>query len=70
MKNAESKKLITGNLVLWIFAALLYPLAHWIPTGSGEPPKIFELLIPIIIILFGFASTNFLKAAITGRAPE
>ncbi len=64
MKNSNPNSLIRCNLALWFVAALLYPLAHWIPTGSGAPPKIFEVLVPLITILFGLASTSFLQGAL------
>ena len=70
MNKPNSKKLIIGNIVLWLFAALIYPISHWIPTGSGMPPKIFEVLIPVIVILMGFASTSFLRAAIRMGSSE
>jgi len=70
MKKPNSKSMVVGNMVLWLFAALLYPLAHWVPTGSGVPPKIFELLIPVIVILMGFASTSFLRVAFKGGNGE
>ena len=70
MKKPNSKGMVVGNMVLWVFAALLYPLAHWVPTGSGVPPKIFELLIPVIVILMGFASTSFLRVAFKGGNGE
>ena len=70
MQNTNSKRLITGNIVLWLFAALVYPVSHWIPTGSGSPPKIFEVLIPVIVIMMGLASTSFLRVALRKGGSE
>jgi uncharacterized membrane protein (DUF4010 family) len=52
------------NLVFWIVAMLLHPLVRMLPTESGAPPKIFELLIPVLFILLGGGSTYLLKAAL------
>ena len=64
MKTSEKKKLITINVALWIVAVLLHPLVRILPTGSGSPPKIFELLIPIFFFMLAGASTYLLSAAI------
>ena len=64
MKTSEKKKLITINVALWIVAVLLHPLVRILPTGSGSPPKIFELLIPIFFLMLAGASTYLLSAAI------
>ncbi|MCX6849233.1 MAG: hypothetical protein NTY98_09965 [Verrucomicrobia bacterium] len=64
MTKVQAKKIITVNLALWIVALLLHPLFRMLPTGSGTPPKIFELLIPIFFIMLAGASTYLLKAAI------
>ena len=34
------------------------------PTGSGSPPKIFEMVIPVFFIMLAGGSTDLLKAAI------
>jgi hypothetical protein len=52
------------NLALWLVALLLRPLVQMLPTGSGAPPKMFELLMPIFFIMLAGASTYLLKAAI------
>lgn len=57
-------KMITVNLAFWIVAMLLHPLAHLLPTESGAPPKVLELLIPVLFILLAGGSTYLLKAAI------
>lgn len=64
MTQAQAKKTIAVNLALWFFAMLLRPLIQMLPTGSGAPPKIFELLIPIFFIMLAGASTYLLKTAI------
>jgi uncharacterized membrane protein (DUF4010 family) len=64
MSKTQAKKTITVNLAFWIVAMLLHPLAGMLPTGSGDPPKIYELLLPIIFILLAGGSTYLLKTAI------
>lgn len=64
MNKVQARKIITVNLAFWIVAMLLHPLVRILPTGSGAPPKIFELLIPIIFILLAGGSTYLLKAAV------
>lgn len=64
MTATQAKKIIVVNLAFWIVAMLLHPLVRLLSTGSGDPPKIFELLIPIFFILLAGGSTYLLKAAI------
>jgi hypothetical protein len=64
MTTTQAKKIIVVNLAFWIVAMLLHPLVRLLSTGSGDPPKIFELLIPIFFILLAGGSTYLLKAAI------
>jgi hypothetical protein len=64
MTPSEAKKIIAVNLAFWLVAMLIHPLIRLLPTGSGSPPKIFELLVPLFFILLAFGSTYLLKAAI------
>ena len=64
MTTSQAKNIIVVNLAFWIVAMLLHPLVQLLSTGSGDPPKIFELLIPIFFILLAGGSTYLLKAAI------
>ena len=64
MKASEKKKLITINLAVWIVAILTHPLVQMLPTGSGSPPKIFSLLIPMFFLMLAGVSTYLLNAAI------
>jgi hypothetical protein len=57
MKTSEKKKLITINLAVWIIAMLTHPLIQMLPTGSGTPPKIFSLLIPIFFMMLAGVSS-------------
>ena len=64
MKTSEKKKIITTNLVVWAVAILTQPLVQMVPTGSGSPPKIFSLLIPIFFMMLAGVSTYLLSAGI------
>lgn len=64
MKTSEKKKLITMNLAVWGTAILTHPLIQILPTGSGSPPKIFSLLIPIFFMALVGVSTYLLSAGI------
>jgi hypothetical protein len=63
MNDANSKTLKIRNFAFWIVAAVLYPIAHWIPTASGHPPRIFDVLIPILVLGLGLASNSMLDSA-------
>ena len=64
MSTATERTLIIRNYVLWIIAAVIYPIAHWIPTSSGAPPRIFDILVPIMVIALGQVSTSILSGAL------
>lgn len=60
---SAKKTYIVVNVLYWIVAAILYPLASILPTGSGEQPKILSLLIPLIFIGLAFGSTILMSTA-------
>ena len=64
MKSTEKKKLIKINLAVWAIAILTHPVTQMLPTGSGSPPKIFSLLIPIFFMALAGISTYLLSAGI------
>jgi hypothetical protein len=64
------KSLIVVNLLYWAVAALLHPLANLIPTASGEPPKVFSLLIPMMFIGLAFGSTAMMARALGQQKSE
>jgi hypothetical protein len=61
---APTKNVLIVNLLFWAVAALLHPLAGLLPTESGEPPRIFSLLIPIMFLVLAFGSTAMMARAI------
>ncbi len=64
MTTSEKKKHITINIAVWAVAILTHPIAKMLPTGSGSPPKVFELLIPIFFMALASVSTYLLSAGI------
>ena len=63
MNETGLKALLVRNFGFWIAAAVLYPIAHWIPTASGQPPRIYDVLVPIFVLGLGLVSNLFLAAA-------
>ena len=62
--SASKKKVLVVNVLFWIVAALLHPLADLLPTGSGETPKVYSLLIPILFLLLAFGSNVMVARAL------
>lgn len=58
-----NKNLLIVNVLYWLVGALLYPLANLLPDGTGETPKIFSLLIPLVFVGLAFGSTWMLARA-------
>jgi heme/copper-type cytochrome/quinol oxidase subunit 1 len=62
------KNPVIQNLLFWL-AAIGFPIfARSLPTSSGAPPKIYEVLIPLIQIMFAFGSSYVVSRAMTGRS--
>jgi hypothetical protein len=66
MSESGLKVLLVRNIGFWIVAAVAYPIAHWIPTASGQPPRIFDVLVPVFVLGVGLASNAVIAAAIRG----
>ena len=64
MTTADAKKTLAVNIAFWIVAMLVHPVLRMLPSSSGEPPKIFELLVPLFFIMLAGGSTYLLKTAI------
>ena len=62
--SASKKNVLVVNVLFWVVAALLHPLANLFPTGSGEAPKVFSLLIPILFLLLASGSTAMVARAL------
>lgn len=72
--GSSKKSVLVVNVLFWVVAALLHPLANLLPTGSGETPKIYSLLIPMGFIGLAFGSTHLMSRAMaslgTGEQAE
>ena len=62
--SASKRYVLVVNVLYWGVAALIHPLASLWPTGSGEPPKVFSLLIPILFMGLAFGSTAMMARAL------
>lgn len=69
MKRSDSRKLLVVNAAYWLVAMLIHPVLHLLPTASGRPAKIFELLVPLFFIFLAAGSTYLLKTAL-GKTRE
>lgn len=58
-----NKNLLVVNVLFWVVGSLLHPLASLVPTASGEIPRIFAVLIPILFMILAFGSTYMLARA-------
>ncbi len=63
MKDNRARTMLVRNFGFWIVAAVLYPIAHWIPTATGHPLRIFDVLVPILVLGLGLASNAVLGAS-------
>ena len=63
MRKNEMRQYVLTNAGLWLVAMLVYPVANVLPTSSGEPPKIFSLLIPLFFLMLGAVSTLLVSRA-------
>ena len=61
---APNRNTLVVNVLYWVVAVLLHPLASLVPTGSGEPPKVLSLLIPLVFLLLAFGSTAMMARAL------
>ena len=66
--ESPKKNVLVVNVLFWVVAALLHPLASLVPTGTGETPKIFGVLIPILFLLLCMGSTTMIARAMGARA--
>lgn len=61
------KKIALLNLAFWIVAIAFPLVARSLPTGSGAPPKFYELLVPLIQIMLALGSTYLVSEAIKSK---
>lgn len=65
--GSSKNKLVVVNILYWVVAMLLHPLFSLLPTPSGEAPKIYSFLIPVMFIGLAFGSTHMLWQALTSQ---
>lgn len=70
MLATSKKNVLIVNVLFWVVAAMLHPVANLVPTESGEPPKVFSLLIPLFFILLAFGSTAMMAKALGQRKEQ
>ncbi len=70
MNGSNVSSVLIRNFGFWIVAALAYPIAHWIPTSSGQPPRIFDVLVPVFVLGLGLVSTTFLGSAFRNSSQQ
>lgn len=64
MTTSDAKRTIAVNGAFWLVAMLVHPVLGMLPSSTGHPPKIFELLVPLFFIILAGGSTFLLKTAI------
>jgi hypothetical protein len=67
---APNRNVLVVNVLYWVVAALLHPLASLVPTGSGEPPKVLSLLIPLVFMPLAFGSTVLMARALRRQTDQ
>ena len=65
--GSNKMSVLLVNLLFWVVAVLLHPLTNLLPTGNGETPKIFSLLIPLGFIGLAFGSTYLMWQAMASQ---
>jgi len=68
--GSSKRSFLVVNVLFWAVAALLHPLANLLPTGSGETPKIFSLLIPLAFIGLAYGSTHLMWRAMASQRTD
>jgi hypothetical protein len=68
--DSSKKNALMVNVLYWVVAALLHPVASLLTSGSGEPPKVFSLLIPLMFVGLAWGSTAMMARAIGRQKTE
>lgn len=70
MNEAQTRRnILVLNLAFWAVAIAFPYLIKLLPTGSGSPPKIYEVLVPLIQIMLAFGATYHVASAL-GKAKQ
>lgn len=65
MNEQQIKMAVVLNLAFWGVAILFPIVLKLIQTGSGAPPKIFEVLIPLFQFMLAGGATYLLKSYVS-----
>jgi hypothetical protein len=65
--GSSKKSSLVVNVLIWLVAGLLHPLANLLPKPNGETPKIFSLLIPLAFIGLAYLSTYLIWQAMASQ---
>ncbi len=65
--SSSKNSLLVVNVLYWLVAVLLHPLSNLLLTNSGETPKIYSLLTPLIFIGLAFGSTHLMWRAMASQ---
>ncbi|WP_050028165.1 hypothetical protein [Verrucomicrobium sp. BvORR034] len=69
MNEAQTRRnILLLNLAFWVVAIAFPYVIRLLPTGSGHPPKIYEVLVPIIQIMLAVGATYHVANAL--RKPK
>ncbi|MCA9207566.1 MAG: hypothetical protein KDA55_04385 [Planctomycetales bacterium] len=64
MSDVRFNNAMRTNVVYWVVAIALPIAMRAVPTSTGEPPRIFDLLIPIFQIVLAFGAAHNFSAAL------
>ncbi len=65
MNEKQIGKVVTLNVAFWAVAIAFPYVAKLLPTGSGSPPKFYEVLMPLTQIMLAVAATFMVKSALS-----
>ena len=58
------RNILLLNLAFWAVAIAFPYLIRLLPTGSGGPPKIYEVLVPLIQLMLAVGATYHVSTAL------
>ncbi len=64
---STKRRVLVVNVLYWIVAGLVHPVAGLLTSSSGDTPKFFSLLIPLMFVGLAFGSTWMVSRALSER---
>ena len=58
-----TRNLLIVNVLFWFVGAAIHPVARLFPAASGEVPKFYSFLIPLLFVALAFGSTVMMARA-------